>query len=157
MMFLSHLLFGILSGYLTCSFLGCGSTLLFMAVAAAAAILPDIDHVSSKIGRKLPPFSVILNFIFRHRGFMHSIFPPLALYFIISRISLLIAAAVLAGYVSHLLLDATTTNGVRFLYPLPIKVRGFIRTNSFLEKIISLLLIIVVIAVVFSGLLKFLM
>lgn len=155
MMFLTHVLFGILSGYIACSFLGCGSSLLLIAVAAAAAVIPDLDHVSSKLGRRLPPLALILNFLFSHRGFLHSVFPPLLLYFIISRISPLIAAAVLAGYISHLLLDATTTRGIRPFHPFPIRIRGFIRTNSFVEKIVALLLIIVI-SVVFSVSLNFL-
>lgn len=149
MMFLTHVLFGILSGYLAHNFLGYSSSLSFVAVAAAASMLPDIDSVSSKLGRKLPPFAVVLSFIFHHRGFMHSIFPPLLLYFIISRISPLIAAAVLVGYVSHLLMDATTTNGVKFLYPLPFKIRGVIRTNSFMEKIVVMLLILTIVLLAF--------
>ncbi len=155
MMFLTHVLFGILSGYVASGFLGFGNNLLFAAVAAAASVLPDIDHVSSKLGRMLPPFSVILNLLFSHRGFLHSVFPPLLLYFIIASASREIASAVLVGYVSHLLLDATTTKGIRFLHPLPVKIRGFIRTNSFVEKIILLLLLMAVI-IAFSGMLHFL-
>ncbi len=155
MMFLTHLLFGTLSGYLFSHFLGFGSSASFIAVAAAASLLPDIDHVSSKLGRMLPPFSAILSLLFSHRGFLHSVFPPLMLYFMISRISQLIAAAVLVGCVSHLLLDAATTKGIRPLHPLPLKIRGVIRTNGFVERMVALLLIIVV-AVAFSGLLKFL-
>lgn len=147
MMFLTHVLFGIFSGYIAHSFLGYDSSLLFVAVAVAASLLPDIDHVSSWLGRRLPPFSVILSLLFSHRGFLHSLFPPLLLYFMIRRISPLIAAAVLAGYVSHLLLDAATTRGVRILYPLSFKIKGFIRTNSFMERIVALLLIITVAAV----------
>ncbi len=155
MMFLTHLLFGILSGYLACSFLGCGSAFSFAAVAAAASLLPDLDIASSWLGRRLPPFAVVLNFLFGHRGFLHSVFPLLLLYFVISRISLLLAAAVLVGYVSHLLLDATTTKGIRPFHPLPLKIRGVIRTNSFVEKIILLLLAIAII-LVFSGALSLL-
>ncbi len=152
MMFVTHLLFGILSGYTFSGFLGFGSSALFIAVAAAASALPDIDHVSSKIGRKLPPFSVVINFLFSHRGFMHSVFPPLLLYFAIYRMSNLAAASVLVGYVSHILLDATTTKGVRPLHPLPLKIRGVIRTGSFLEKMVALLLMLVLALFLFQRL-----
>ncbi len=153
MMFFTHVLFGILLGYFASVFLGFGSSALFIAVAAAASALPDMDHLSSKMGRKLPPFSVIIHFLFSHRGFMHSLLAPLLLYFIISRLSQLIAAAVFAGYVSHLLLDATTTAGIKPLYPLQFKVKGIIRTNSFLEKIVALILLIAVVAAL-SGALR---
>ncbi len=147
MMFLTHLLFGILSGYFASGFLGFGNILLFVAVAAVASLLPDIDHVSSWLGRKLSPFSAVINFLFHHRGFMHSIWVPLLLYFIMGRISSLIAAALLVGYVSHILLDAATTKGIRPFHPLPIKLKGVIRTNGFIEKIILLLLIVLSVAV----------
>ena len=154
MMFFAHLLFGILSGLLACSFLNCNNSILFITIAAAASVLPDIDHLHSKVSRKLPPFAVITTFLFSHRGFIHSLWPLLLLYIVISRVDSLIAAAFLVGYLSHLLLDATTTRGIRFFYPLPFKIKGFIRTNSFLEKIITLVLLIIVIAVIFTKILQ---
>ncbi|MFH1450979.1 MAG: metal-dependent hydrolase [archaeon] len=156
MMFLTHLFFGILSGFLACSFLGCNNQLLFVAVAAIASAFPDIDHLSSKISRKIPPLSVVISFLFSHRGFMHSLIVPVLLYFAISRISELIAAAVLVGYTSHLLLDATTTKGIRFFYPLRFKVKGIIKTNSFLEKLVAIILLIITIVVMFSEISRFL-
>lgn len=150
MMFFTHLLFGTLSGLLGCNFFGCNNTFLFVAVAAAASAIPDIDHLSSRISRKLPPFAMLFSVLFKHRGFLHSFFPPLFLYFVLVRADYLIAAAVLAGYASHLLLDATTVKGVQPLYPVvKTRIRGFIVTNSFAEKIVALLLLITVIAVVF--------
>jgi len=154
MMFLSHVLFGILSGFLGCSFLGCNSTFLFVAVAAIASIIPDIDHLYSKVSRKLPPFAILFSVLFKHRRFIHSLFPPLLLYMVLSQVDSSVAAAFLIGYVSHLLLDATTTRGIAFFYPLPFRIKGFIRTNSLAEKIVALLLLIAVIAVVFSEILK---
>ncbi|MAG15583.1 hypothetical protein CMO88_00825 [Candidatus Woesearchaeota archaeon] len=148
MMFVSHFLFGILSGYFACNFLNCDNTFLFVSIAAVASSFPDIDHVSSKISRKLPPFAIVSHSLFAHRGFIHSLFPPLLLYFMIFKIDSAIAAAVLVGYISHLLLDATTTRGIRFFYPLPFKIKGFIRTNSFAEKIVTMLLLIVIITIV---------
>ncbi len=157
MMFLSHVLFSILSGYGACSFLGCSNELLFIAIAAVASIVPDIDHVSSFIGRRLPPFSLLLNFFFKHRGLLHSFLPLLPLFFILSRIlTKEIATAVVIGYSSHLILDATTVKGIRPLYPLKLRIRGFIRTNSFAEKLVTLLLLIIVIIVIFSKTIKFL-
>jgi len=150
MMFLSHVLFGILSGFFACEFLNCNNSFLFVLIATAASAIPDIDHLNSKISRKLPPFAVISNTLFGHRGFIHSVFPPLLLYFVLVKIDSLIAAAVLVGYLSHIFLDATTTRGIRPFYPLRFKIKGFIKTNSFTEKIISFLLIMVIIAVTFS-------
>jgi len=151
MMFLSHVLFGFISGFFACKLLGCNNVFLFAAVASAASAIPDIDHIGSRIGRKLPPFSVIANALFSHRGFIHSVFPPLLLYFILAKTNSVIAAAALVGYTSHLLLDAATTRGIRPFAPvLKMRIRGFIRTGSSAEKIIALLMLTVAIAVVFS-------
>ncbi|MBS3132501.1 metal-dependent hydrolase [Candidatus Woesearchaeota archaeon] len=155
MMFFSHLLFGILSGFLGCKFLGCGNEFLFAAIAAVASVIPDIDHLYSKVSRKLPPFAVVLS-VFRHRGFIHSLFPPLILYFVLIKLDYLLAAATLVGYASHLVLDAATTNGIRPLYPvIKIRIAGFIRTNSFAEKVITLMLLVLAIAFAFSEILRF--
>ncbi len=149
MMFLTHLLFGIFSGYLAQGFLGYGSSSLFVTVAAAASLLPDIDHVSSWIGRRLPPLSITLSLLFSHRGFLHSLIVPVLLYFMIAAASKEMASAVLVGYVSHIMLDATTTKGIRPLHPLPFKIRGVIRTNGFAEKIIMLLLMVIIVLFAF--------
>jgi len=155
MMFVSHLLFGILSGFVGCAFLGCSNTFLFIVIAAASSSFPDIDHLHSKISRKLVPFAIVSSTLFKHRGFTHSLFPPLLLYFVLIKVDYLIATAILIGYISHLLLDATTTRGIRPLSPLlKMRVAGFIRTNGFAEKIITLLLLIIIIAIVFFKILQ---
>jgi len=133
-MFLCHLLFGFLSGFFACKFLACNNIFLFTAISAVSSSLPDIDHVSSFIGRRLQPFSVLLNFFFKHRGFLHSFTPPLVIYFIIITTSKELASAVFIGYASHLLLDSTTTQGIRPFHPLKLKIKGFIRTNSFIIR-----------------------
>ena len=155
MMFLSHLLFGILSGYVACNFLNCNNPFLFVIIAAVSSSFPDIDHVNSKISRKLPPFAIVSKTFFAHRGFIHSLFPPLLLYLIIRSIDPLIATAVLVGYISHLMLDATTTRGIRPLAPLiKFRFKGPIKTNSFFEKIVMFLLLIVIISLTFFDILQ---
>ena len=149
MMFLSHVLFGILSGFLGCKVLDCNNIFLFAGIAAISSVIPDIDHLYSKISRKLPPFAIVFSVLFKHRGLIHSLWPPLLLYIALRPVSFLVADAFLIGYISHLLLDATTTRGIRFFYPLPFKIKGFIRTNSFLERIITLLLLTSVIALAY--------
>ena len=143
MMFLSHLLFGALVGYFGCGFLACSSGLLFVAVTAAAAILPDIDVMTSKISRKLPPFAIVASFFFGHRGLFHSVLAAFLLYFVAAAaFNREVAAAVLIGYVSHLLLDALTTKGIRPFAPLlKFRISGFIRTNGLLEKFFLLLMV----------------
>lgn len=145
MMFVSHLLFGMLAGILGCSFLRCDNVVVFASVSAFASMIPDLDHLNSKISRKLQPFAVILS-LFRHRGFVHSVFPPIMLYFLLLSFDFYIAAAVFIGYLSHLLLDSLTVKGVRLLYPVvPFRISGFIKTNSFSEKILAVMLLVLLI------------
>ena len=109
------------------------------------SIFPDIDERKSKIGRKNKTLSTMINFIFGHRGFFHSIYIPLILYFIFYYINNEIGIAILAGYFSHLFMDGLTKNGIRPLYPLiNKKINGFIKTNSILEKILFFIIIFLI-------------
>ena len=151
MMFRTHVLFGIISGYAACEFLECGNAVLFVSLSAVGSMLPDIDSARSKISRKLRPFSIIPNFLFSHRGFIHSVFPALLLYALLVRIDYLIAASLSTGFLSHLLMDSLTKRGIRPLYPLSkVKIAGFIRTNGFSERIILFLLVIVTVLITFQ-------
>ena len=54
-----------------------------------------------------------------------------------------IGIAIFLGYFSHLIADALTKNGIKPFYPLlNMKINGFFRTNSLLEKIFFLILVI---------------
>ena len=136
MMFLTHLLFGILAGIIGCDFLNCNNLVLFISTAAVFSSLPDIDHLGSKISRILPPFAIVAKLFFKHRGFTHSIFPALLLYIIVASVSKELAAAVMIGYLSHILLDATTKKGIAPFTPFSkLKINGILKTNSFAERI----------------------
>ncbi len=143
MMYYTHLAFGILVSLLAIELFDINNKLFFILIAVLFSIFPDIDETKSKFGRKYKLTSRIINFIFGHRGFFHSIYIPLALYFIFYYINIEIGAAVLLGYFSHLFMDALTKNGIRPLYPiLNKKISGFFRTNSLLEKILFLIIIL---------------
>ena len=141
-MFITHLLGGIFSIVYFGSFLGISSdsnqSVVAIIVAAVFALLPDIDTVKSKAGRKLQPFSTIAAFVFRHRGFLHSFVLAALVYFGMRYLfSQAIAAAAAIGYSSHLLLDAMTKEGIMPFSPfLKSRVKGFVRTGSFLEQLI---------------------
>ena len=147
MMFLTHLLGGIFSIIYFGGLFGIGSDsnekVVAIMVAAVFALLPDIDMVKSKAGRKLQPFSTVLSFVFRHRGFLHSFIFTAAIYFIMSYLfSTTAATAAAIGYSSHLLLDAFTKEGIMPLSPLSkLRLRGFIKTAGILEKGILLVMV----------------
>jgi len=145
MMYYTHLAFGFLVSLISINIFNINNKLLFILITALFSIFPDIDERSSKIGKKYKLASRIINFLFGHRGFFHSIYIPLILYFILYNIINEIGIAVLVGYFSHLLMDALTKNGIRPLYPIiNRKINGFIKTNSILEKIIFLIIILLI-------------
>ena len=92
------------------------------------ALLPDIDHPGSKIGRALYPVAWVVNKLFGHRGATHSL---LALFltsvlFILPSLKLTgfagfmytqFAIGVAVGFLSHLILDMSTKSGVPLLHP----------------------------------------
>lgn len=140
-MYYTHLAFGFLIALLSIEFFDIKNKLIFILVVVMFSIFPDIDEKKSKIGKKYRWASTIINYIFGHRGFFHSIYIPLALYFIFYYINNEIGVAILAGYFSHLFMDALTKNGIRPLYPIiNKKINGFIKTNSILEKILFLII-----------------
>jgi|TARA_Y100000310_G_scaffold80298_1_gene76945 inner membrane protein len=141
-MYYTHLAFGLLVALLALDFFNIQNKLLFVLIAVFFSIFPDIDDTKSKIGKKNRQISRIINFIFGHRGFFHSIYVPLILYYIFYYVNKEIGAAVLVGYFSHLFMDALTRKGIKPFYPLINKrINGFFKTNSLLEKIFFLIVI----------------
>ncbi len=145
MMYYTHLAFGFLIALASLEFFNIKNELVFIFAALLFSIFPDIDEKRSKIGKKYKFASRIINFLFGHRGFFHSIYIPLILYFIFYSISVEIGIAVLVGYFSHLFIDAMTRQGIRPLYPIiNRKINGFIKTNSLSEKILFLIIVLLI-------------
>ena len=147
MLFRTHLSFSFLIVLILFSFFSFSNNILFLMVFLLFSLLPDMDHYSSKINKKMQPLGFIINLIFGHRGIFHTIYFPLALSVFLVTINLkFYALAVFLGYISHLALDALTIKGIRPLYPLIKKrIHGFIKVDSFLENLLFLILIVLVI------------
>lgn len=134
MMAHTHMLFGLLAGLL---FFPGYEWYVFIPLCVLGALLPDVDHENSKINHMLPVTRWVPSF-FQHRGFFHSIYPPLILlfafhYFGLGNIGLPLAI----GYVSHLLSDCLTVSGCNLLHPFAtMRVQGFINTGSVGEFIV---------------------
>jgi|SRR3989344_2376664 len=142
MMYYTHFAFGLLVGLLSLDFFNIKNKILFMLIALFFSLFPDIDERRSKIGKKTKLLSGIINFIFGHRGLVHTIYIPLILFFIFYNMNKETGIAVLIGYFSHLFMDAMTKQGIRPLYPIINKrIDGCIRTNSLLEKILFLVIV----------------
>lgn len=127
----THLVGGVASGMALASVTPYDPTTLVIA-GAVGGLLPDICHGGSKIGRKMPILSKIINTIFGHRTFTHSLLFLLLAWLLLELLIPVdaIKIGVLVGMVSHLILDAATKNGIKLLYPLQITVRLPITTRT---------------------------
>lgn len=105
---------------------------LFLGVCVMGALLPDICHTGSKIGRKLPFLSHLIKLLFGHRTITHSL---LFMILLSSALTFLavpswIRIGLLIGIASHLVLDAATARGIALLWPIKLKVRLPIYTRT---------------------------
>lgn len=92
-------------------------------------LLPDIDHPTSKVGRKVPLISKTINALFGHRGFTHTLVAGLLFTYFLFLCSTILPDMIQAfflpfglglavGYFSHLLLDMLTVSGIPLFYPI---------------------------------------
>ncbi len=142
MMFRTHLAIGIISALLIHDYFNTG--LLFSIVLILSTSLPDIDHQGSWIGRRLWIFSKPINILFGHRGITHSMFVPLGIFGIIYYYGhQAIGLAIMLGYITHILADSFTNEGVKIAYPVSKKAfSGPLKTNGVGEHVLFTLLII---------------
>ena len=155
MMGRTHAAIGFLAGILLFKFFGT-NPLLFVPLALLGALLPDCDHEKSKINRMLPVTRWI-PYLFKHRGFFHSIFPALLILIAFYAAGQFwIAIPLTVGYLSHLLSDCLTRQGCNLLHPLStFRVQGFLMTGGMVElAILGIVLVLDVLALArFAGLL----
>lgn len=106
--------------------------LILLGAGAVGALLPDICHGGSKIGRTFPFASKIINGLFGHRTFTHSLlFLFLVGYlFTVFLPNEALAAGLLVGMISHLLLDMATKNGIKLFFPVRMTVRFPLTTKT---------------------------
>lgn len=142
MRYYTHLAFSFLAGVLLIKYLDIQNQILFIVLFMIFGLAPDIDELKSKVSQKVKPLAWLIKFFFSHRGIMHSIFLPIILYLLLFMINIDGAIAVSFGYLSHLLLDCFTVRGVRLIWPLKKKLKGFIKTGSLTETILFLVLVI---------------
>lgn len=139
MLYRTHAAGGFIAGYLLTGSLSCG------AVAAAAALLPDVESPKSFVGQKLPGVSHAGELVFGHRQAFHSL--PAAVGFLIVafvfsksvHLPSYFAFAGFAGYLSHLLLDTFNPAGVPWLWPFKLRFRiPLTQSGGPLEKVLVL-------------------
>jgi inner membrane protein len=107
-----------------------------LALAAAGALLPDIDHPHSWLGRRLPLVSRPLAALLGHRGVTHSLLAVAGCAWLLAAqgVARGIVAPLAVGALSHLAADALTPAGLRLAWPLRARVGlSLCRTGSAAE------------------------
>ena len=128
--------------------------MLFRSLAVFGALLPDIDHPQSWVGRRTRPVSTALAAALGHRGITHS---ALAVAFLVvlllhGGLRQSSVAALAVGYLSHLAADMLTPRGLRLAWPLrPIWGVPLCRTGSPMEALIVSALIGLILWCVLAG------
>ncbi|MBL7147751.1 MAG: metal-dependent hydrolase [Nanoarchaeota archaeon] len=139
-MFKTHLVFSLLVSLLTFKYFGL-NPYIFILVCTIVGTLPDIDHPKSKV--KIPIISKILNFFFGHRKLIHSLFFAAILAFLIHYFFGRYYLPFIIGYLSHIVLDSLTFQGINFIYPIKqFTLKGPIKTGGFLEKVLFVVLVV---------------
>lgn len=114
---------------------------LAAGIAGTAALLPDIDSPRSYVGSRVPA-SVAVKLVAGHRGVFHSLLAAalfgLALFLYLrfkAPAYTFLAFPFAAGYISHLLLDALTPEGVPFFWPFKLRFGlPLVGTGGFIER-----------------------
>lgn len=139
----THIMGGIAAG-LAYAHLANENPLIMVGAGIVGALLPDICHSGSKIGKRLPLLSKTVNAIFGHRTFTHSL-----LFLVIIAVLMnnffpyeVVKIGLLVGMISHYLLDMATKNGIQLFFPIRFTVRFPVttRTGSKVESIVFSLL-----------------
>ena len=120
----THIAFGLLTvaGSFSLFSMSFHRNLPAVACAIIGSLLPDVDSPRSSIGRVMPFASIPIERRWGHRTITHSLLCMLALSVV--TLPLLVwqsacYAAIILGYMSHLIADSATKSGVPLFYPHP--------------------------------------
>jgi inner membrane protein len=141
MMFITHLSFALLLGFMAVKFSSLPvSKYFFLLAIVLGSLLPDLDSATSFIGKKFK----LVSLFFRHRGVIHSVvfLTGFSIIFFLITKNFYYFLAFATGYLSHLLLDSMTPSGVAFFWPSKVRIRGRIKTTGLVDIILLILFII---------------
>lgn len=118
--------------------------LILVGAGVIGALLPDICHRGSKIGRTFPIIAKLVNTVFGHRSFTHSLLFLLLVMLILNTLIpyRAISIGVIVGMASHIVLDMCTKKGVKLFFPASVSIRFPLttKTGSKVEGIVLMLL-----------------
>src|SRR3989344_2145555 len=106
--------------------------LVFFPVILLSTLLPDIDSAFSSVGRH--KIFRPLQWIFNHRGAIHSYTVAMALSILLAFFYPVLAFPFFLGYSFHLFLDAFTVQGIAPFWPFKKRSEGRIVTGGRVEN-----------------------
>ena len=155
MLFVTHVLFGVLAGLLLMD--AVPQPWIFFFVVVFFSCMPDIDHAKSKVGNALGIISRVIQFVFAHRGFIHSVWLWLIAFFVLRQTGFFsLGSGILVGYLSHAMMDGLTRRGIQPFCPLlELRVRGFVLTGGRLENVVTFAIAVGIFALIWLQLQSF--
>ena len=125
----------------------------YLLFALFGSLLPDIDNHNSKIGRKIPGFSRVAEFLMGHRGIYHSLIGctvTLVIFFLIFQAFSLAAwesyiSALGIGFIFHLVMDSLTVKGIHWFRPVHnVRFRGPFLTGGWADSAFAIAFLILI-------------
>lgn len=116
----THASFGLLIGaYFSKDYGVSIETVGIVSASLLGSLIPDVCHTKSTIGRRLPLISWLVNLLFGHRTFTHSLLFMLLMYLVLTLFGLpdVYIIPFVLGIASHIFLDFLTDSGVSLFYP----------------------------------------
>ncbi len=111
-----------------------------LAIATGAALLPDLDHPQSLLGRRLWFISKPLSKLVGHRGVTHSLIAVMISMWALfnAGANTMLVGPLVIGYLSHILGDLLTKSGVPLFWPWKQKITVPLlwRTGSGAESVL---------------------
>ena len=143
----THVAFGILFSLFFIPILTTGNKFLFFFLVILGSLLPDLDTPKSTLGSKVKFFSWFMQKTLGHRGLFHSLLFSIAVHTLIwIFIGKIYRIALFIGYVSHILIDGFTKEGINFLHPIGrLHLIGFVKTGGYIEFVLFLAFIVLII------------
>jgi membrane-bound metal-dependent hydrolase YbcI (DUF457 family) len=141
MIFRTHIVFGFFLGLIVLNLGWVDNWILFLVFLFLGSGFPDVDSSKSKFGKNF--LSRLVSTFSKHRRIFHSLFLGIILGYLLLRVDVGMGLGFFLGFLSHIVLDSTTKQGINFLYPFgEFKIKGWIRTGGKVEKIIFYVLVV---------------
>ncbi|WP_332693001.1 metal-dependent hydrolase [Halalkalibacter lacteus] len=126
--------------------------IIFYGAALFGAIIPDICHPRSMIGRTVPLLSNMLSKMFGHRSITHSLFFIFLIYWGLQQLEFRgsndLQLGIIVGVISHIILDLLTPQGTKLFYPIKsnIRIPFYVKTGSILgeNSVMAILLVMTI-------------